>query len=375
MHIGRLQLFYFKNHEEQHLQFCNGINCITGPNGSGKTNILDAIYYLANTKSFFNGIDQQLIRHGQDFFSIHGFFENENSTEILVNFTKGKKTLKKNGKTYNRLIDHIGIIQTVFITPYDISLILEGSEERRRFLDFTISQTDRSYLEQLSLYKKLLDQRNAFLKQAEGRPVDPILLETFDDRMAKAGQIIFEKRRDFIAEFTSYFQELYRFLSGDAEHPTLLYVSELHEKPLLDILFLSREKDRVLQRTGSGIHKDDLEFLLSDFPLKKYGSQGQIKSYVIALKLAQYKYFLEKTGKKPILLLDDIFEKIDGNRAGKLMELVARDYFGQIIITDTHADRVKEHLEGLAVDKKYFALEMPVNTNAAPAQNSSEDPD
>jgi DNA replication and repair protein RecF len=201
------------------------------------------------------------------------------------------------------------------------------------------------------------------------------LLETFDDRMDKSGQIIFEKRRDFIAEFTSYFQELYRFLSGDAEHPTLLYVSELHEKPLLDILFLSREKDRVLQRTGSGIHKDDLEFLLSDFPLKKYGSQGQIKSYVIALKLAQYKYFLEKTGKKPILLLDDIFEKIDGNRAGKLMELVARDYFGQIIITDTHAERVKEHLEGLAVDKKYFALDMPVNTNAVPAQNSSEDPD
>ena len=375
MHIGGLQLFYFKNHEEQHLQFCNGINCITGPNGSGKTNILDAIYYLANTKSFFNGIDQQLIKHGQEFFSIHGFFENDTTTEILVNFGKSKKTLKKNGKVYSRLIDHIGIIQTVFITPYDISLVLEGSEERRRFLDFTISQTDRSYLEQLSLYKKLLDQRNAFLKQAEGRPVDPILLETFDDRMAKAGQIIFEKRRDFIAEFTSYFQELYRFLSGDAEHPTLLYVSELHEKPLLDILFLSREKDRVLQRTGSGIHKDDLEFLLSDFPLKKYGSQGQIKSYVIALKLAQYKYFLEKTGKKPILLLDDIFEKIDGNRAGKLMELVARDYFGQIIITDTHADRVKEHLEGLAVDKKYFALDMPVNTNAAPAQNSSEDPD
>jgi DNA replication and repair protein RecF len=375
MHIGGLQLFYFKNHEEQHLQFCNGINCITGPNGSGKTNILDAVYYLANTKSFFNGIDQQLIKHGQEFFSIHGFFENDTTTEILVNFGKSKKTLKKNGKVYSRLIDHIGIIQTVFITPYDISLVLEGSEERRRFLDFTISQTDRSYLEQLSLYKKLLDQRNAFLKQAEGRPVDPILLETFDDRMAKAGQIIFEKRRDFIAEFTSYFQELYRFLSGDAEHPTLLYVSELHEKPLLDILFLSREKDRVLQRTGSGIHKDDLEFLLSDFPLKKYGSQGQIKSYVIALKLAQYKYFLEKTGKKPILLLDDIFEKIDGNRAGKLMELVARDYFGQIIITDTHAERVKEHLEGLAVDKKYFALDMPVNTNAVPAQNSSEDPD
>jgi DNA replication and repair protein RecF len=375
MHIGGLQLFHFKNHNEKHLQFCNGINCITGPNGSGKTNILDAVYYLANTKSFFNGIDQQLIKHGQEFFSIHGTFENENSTEILVNFSKGKKTLKKNGKTYNRLIDHIGIIQTVFITPYDISLILEGSEERRRFLDFTISQTDRQYLEQLSLYKKLLDQRNAFLKQAEGRPVDPLLLETFDDRMAAAGQRIFEKRREFIAEFTPYFQEFYGFLSGDAESPTLLYVSELHEKPLMDILFLSRERDRVLQRTGSGTHKDDLEFLLGDYPLKKYGSQGQIKSYVIALKLAQYKYFLEKTGKKPILLLDDIFEKIDGNRAGKLMELVARDYFGQIIITDTHADRVKEHLEGLEVDKKYFELEMPLNTNAVPVQNSIEYPD
>lgn len=375
MHIGGLQLFYFKNHEEQHLQFCNGINCITGPNGSGKTNILDAVYYLANTKSFFNGIDQQLIKHGHDFFSIHGFFENDTTTEILVNFGKGKKTLKKNGKVYSRLIDHIGIIQTVFITPYDISLVLEGSEERRRFLDFTISQTDRQYLEQLSLYKKLLDQRNAFLKQAEGRPVDPLLLETFDDRMAIAGQRIFEKRREFIAEFTPYFQEFYGFLSGEAEHPTLLYVSELHEKPLKDLLYLNRDKDRILQRTGSGTHKDDLEFLLGDYPLKKYGSQGQIKSYVIALKLAQYKYFLEKTGKKPILLLDDIFEKIDGSRAGKLMELVARDYFGQIIITDTHADRVKEHLDGLTVEKKYYTLEKPLNTNAEPVQNSSEDPD
>lgn len=374
MRIGGLQLFYFKNHEERHLQFCDGINCITGPNGSGKTNILDAVYYLANTKSFFNGIDQQLIKHGQEFFSIHGFFENEIPTEILVNFGNSKKTLKKNGKVYRRLIDHIGIIQTVFITPYDISLILDGSEERRRFLDFTISQTDRPYLEQLSLYKKLLDQRNAFLKQAEGSHVDPVLLETFDDRMAEAGQRIFEKRRAFISAFTPYFQEFYVYLSGDAEHPTLLYVSELHEKPLKDLLYLSRNRDRVMQRTGSGIHKDDLEFLLSDYPLKKYGSQGQIKSYVIALKLAQYKYFLEKTGKKPILLLDDIFEKIDGNRAGKLMELVARDYFGQIIITDTHAEQVKDHFEGLTVEKKYFALERILNTNAAPAQNSSEDP-
>lgn len=356
MHIGRLQLFYFKNHEEQHLQFCEGINCITGPNGSGKTNILDAVYYLANTKSFFNGIDQQLILHGQEFFSLHGFFESEIPTEILVNFGKSKKTLKKNGKVYSRLIDHIGIIQTVFITPYDISLVLEGSEERRRFLDFTISQTDRQYLEQLSLYKKLLDQRNAFLKQAEGRPIDSVLLETYDDRMAEAGQRIFEKRRAFIAEFTSYFQDFYHFLSGETENPGLLYVSEIHEKPLKDLLYLGRDRDRVMQRTGSGTHKDDLEFLLSDYPLKKYGSQGQIKSFVIALKLAQYKYFLEKTERKPILLLDDIFEKIDGSRAGKLMELVAQDYFGQIIITDTHEERVKGHLDDLTTEKRFLSL-------------------
>ncbi|MFN5218556.1 MAG: DNA replication/repair protein RecF, partial [Sphingomonadales bacterium] len=241
--------------------------------------------------------------------------------------------------------------------------------------DFTICQTDRQYLEQLSLYKKLLDQRNAFLKQAEGRPIDPVLLETYDDRMAETGQRIFEKRRGFIAEFTSYFQDFYRYLSGETEQPGLLYVSEIHEKPLKDLLYLGRDRDRVMQRTGSGIHKDDMEFLLSDYQLKKYGSQGQIKSFVIALKLAQYKYFLEKTGQKPILLLDDIFEKIDGIRAGKLMELVAQAYFGQIIITDTHTARVQEHLEGLTVEKKYFILEKLLNTNAAPAQNSSEDPD
>ena len=356
--LSRLQIFNFKNHSERYLEFCTGLNCITGPNGIGKTNILDAVYYLGNAKSFFNGIDNQLILHGQEFFSLHGWFGNEgNETDILANFGNGKKTLKKNGKTYPRLLDHIGLIQTVFITPYDISLVLEGSEVRRRFLDFTICQTDRIYLENLSTYKKLLDQRNAFLKKFEGRPFDPILLETFDDRLARAGQLIFEERRRFMQIFNPWFREFYHFLTGESETPELLYTSELHEWPLAELLTQHRDRDRAMQRTGSGIHKDDLELMLNGFPLKKYGSQGQIKSFVIALKLAQYRYFLEKTGQKPILLLDDIFEKIDAMRAGKLMELVAKDYFGQIIITDTHEDRVKEHLTGLDAEKKYLTLQ------------------
>lgn len=356
MFLSRLQIFNYKNHEERHFNFCAGLNCITGANGAGKTNILDAVYYLANAKSFFNGIDQQLIRHEQEFFTLHGWFSNAVETDILAQVNQGRKTLKKNGKTYPRLMDHIGQIQTVFITPYDISLVLEGSEERRRFVDFTLCQTNREYLEKLSLYRKLLDQRNAFLKKFEGRPFDPVLLETFDDRLAATGQYIFEQRRDFMQLFGPIFREFYSFLTGSAEVPELLYTSELHEMPLQDILFRHRDRDRHLQRTGSGIHKDDMEFILNGFTLKKFGSQGQIKSFVIALKLAQYRWFLEKTGQKPLLLLDDIFEKIDADRAGKLMELVARDYFGQIFITDTHADRVQDHLKDIQAEKVFITL-------------------
>jgi DNA replication and repair protein RecF len=356
MQLQRLQLFNYKNHNERFIEFGGGLNCITGPNGSGKTNILDAVFYLCNAKSFFNGIDQQLILHGQEFFSIHGWFSNEAETDILINFTKGKKTVKKNGKAYPRLLDHIGLFQSVFITPYDISLVLEGSEERRRFLDFSICQTNRSYLEQLSLYRKLLDQRNAFLKKFEGRSFDPMLLEALDHQLSKAGQLVFDERRRFMQVFIPGFQEFYAFLTGDSEVPELIYTSELHEFPLADLLQRNIDRDRIIQRTGSGIHKDDMELMLNGFALKKYGSQGQIKSFVIALKLAQFRYFQENTGKKPILLLDDIFEKIDAARAGKLMELVARDYFGQIIITDTHTERVKEHLKDIEAEKRFISF-------------------
>jgi DNA replication and repair protein RecF len=358
MFLKRMQLFDFKNHTEKHFQFCEGINCITGLNGSGKTNILDAVYYLANTKSFFNGIDNQLIRHGREFFSIHGWFGMaDQEIEILANFShKGKKTVKKNNKVYQRLIDHIGQIQTVFITPYDISLVLEGSEERRRFMDFTLCQSNKEYLENLAYYKKIIDQRNAFLKRADGRTFDPDLLESYDVRLIPVANKICEWRQEFMSVFTPIFQEYYTFLCEDAETPLLQYNSELITEAFSDLLQKNLERDRILMRTSSGIHKDDLDFSLNDIPLKKYGSQGQIKSFVIAMKLAQYRYFLETTGTKPILLLDDIFEKIDAHRADKLMELVATDFFGQIMITDTHTDRVKEHLEGLEAEKAFFEI-------------------
>jgi DNA replication and repair protein RecF len=338
-------------------EFCPEVNGITGLNGSGKTNILDAVYYLSNAKSFFNGIDQQLIRHGSDFFSIHGWFGAEPDFDILASFSeKGKKTLKRNGKVYPRLLDHIGLIQAVFITPYDISLVLEGSEERRRFMDYTLCQTDRDYLEKLSFYKKLQDQRNAFLKKCEGRYVDPDVLESYDARMSPVADAIYAARVAFVNTVLPWFQEFYEYLTAQKEAVALTYLSELADRPMEVLLQENRERDRILMRTSAGIHKDDLELQLQGNPLKKFGSQGQIKSFVIAMKLAQYRYFLEKTGQKPLLLLDDIFEKIDAERAGKLMELVARDYFGQIFITDTHAERVREHLKEVAADKQFFEL-------------------
>lgn len=357
MHLRKLQLFEFKNHTEGLFEFCPQINCITGRNGCGKTNVLDAIYYLSNTKSFFNGIDQQLIRHGSEFFSVHGWFAGDTETEILVSFNKGKKTLKKNGKTLPRMIDHIGSIQAVFITPYDISLVLEGSEERRRFADYTLCQTDRTYLEALNFYRKIQEQRNAYLKKCEGRFVDEDILESYDARLVPAAEKIHQTRAKFMQEFLPLFHEFFEFLTGEKEEPGVTYLSELSEHPFVDLLRQNRDRDRILMRTGSGIHKDDLEFTLNNFPLKKYGSQGQIKSFVIALKLAQYRYFLDKTDQKPLLLLDDIFEKIDAYRAGKLMELVARDYFGQIIITDTHPERVREHLDPVEAEKVYISIE------------------
>jgi DNA replication and repair protein RecF len=356
VYLSKLQLYHFKNHSDQSLGFCNGINTITGANGIGKTNILDAVHYLANAKSYFNGIDSQIIQHNQAFFTIKGSFEGESPADILVQFESGKKTIKKNDKAYPRLLDHIGLIQTVFITPYDIELALGGSEDRRKFIDLSLCQIDKSYLHNLSVYKKSLDQRNALLKNMQGRPIDPDLLDSFDAKLVPAGIQIHARRTDFVSKFTEFFIPIYQNLSQGSETPSIHYDSQLNEGNFSDLLHSNQRLDTLAQRTGIGIHKDDLQFGLGEFPLKKFGSQGQIKSFIIALKLAQYKYFQSITNTNPILLLDDIFEKIDENRAQRLIEMVGESGYGQIIITDTHASRVETHFSGLVAEKMHHHL-------------------
>lgn len=351
MFLAELQLFHFKNHESARFVFTDKINAITGRNGLGKTNVLDAIYFLGNAKSYFNNIDNQLIQFEKDFFTIHGKFSDENPFDININFGKStKKTIKKNGKLIKRIIDHIGQIQTVFITPNDIGLIYEGSEERRKFLDFTICQLNPIYLSQLVEYRKVVEQRNSFLKTGEGRYVDEILLESYNHKLIPLNQAIYQTRLEFLKEFIPYFNEIYREISNSSENCTIEYKSSLNENSIETIFENNYRIDIASQRTTDGIHKDDLEFKIRDIAIRKFGSQGQIKSFVVALKIAQYEYLKSKTGRKPILLLDDIFEKIDQERSTQLMKMVCSDKFGQIFISDTHIQRVQEHFTNQNVE-------------------------
>jgi DNA replication and repair protein RecF len=338
------------------LEFCNGINTITGSNGIGKTNLLDAVHYLANAKSYFNGIDSQIIEHNAPFFTIKGHFQGEAPADILIQFEGGKKSIKKNDKPYPRLLDHIGLIQTVFITPYDIDLVLGNSDDRRKFMDLSICQIDKAYLQNLSTYKKTLEQRNALLKSMQGRYIDPDLLSSFDAKLIPAGLLIHESRKAFVADLLGFFVGIYQTLSQGSETPAIVYESPLNEGDFQSLLQSSYRQDMAAQRTTVGVHKDDLQFNLGEFPLKKFGSQGQIKSFIIALKLAQYNYFQRVTNNHPILLLDDIFEKIDEQRAQRLIEMVGSSGYGQIIITDTHVSRVETHFQHLETTKVHHHL-------------------
>jgi DNA replication and repair protein RecF len=358
MELQRLHLLNFRNHESLTLDFCSGVNGITGPNGAGKTSILDAVHYLANCKSYFNGIDAPLLRHDAAFFTLRGIFLlGDAQEEIVIHVpTQGKKTIKRNGKTYDRVMDHIGLLQTVMIAPNDVELVWGGSEDRRRFIDLTISQTHRPYLEALVQYKHGLEQRNALLKALKGKPADPILFEAIEHHLVQAGQKIHERRRAFFEEFQPYFQFAYARISGAQELAALQYQSDLEVHDLQRLLDANRHKDAILERTTKGTHRDDVLFTLNGHPLKRYGSQGQVKSFVLALKAAQYQYFLHQKGQRPVLLLDDVYEKIDEDRAQALMDLVSSGDFGQIIISDTHADRVEKHLSKTQVETQFYAL-------------------
>lgn len=348
MKLKKLSLLNFKNYQEAQFNFEHDIVCLSGNNGTGKTNVLDAIYYLSFCKSYFNPIDSQNIRHGDPFFVIEGLFELEDKEQkVYCGVKRGqKKIFKRNGKQYDKLMEHIGHFPAVIISPADKDLVKEGSDVRRKFMDGIISQNDRQYLEAVMQYQKVLTQRNALLKFFwENRQYDQDQLEIWNVQLIKWGELIHNKRQAFMEAFVPLFDEVYRDISGGAEQVSLQYHSSLFDISFEDGLIQALPKDQSRHHTTFGIHKDDLLFSIGDYPLKKYGSQGQQKSFVIALKLAQFRFLSGTIGYKPLLLLDDIFDKIDNQRLQYLLQLVSDNAFGQIFITDTERDRIVRTFE------------------------------
>lgn len=361
MYLLRLTLTQFKNYQEADFEFNEKINCLVGDNGAGKTNVLDAIYYLSFTKSYFNAIDSQNILHDKDFFALHGYYKNQQATEDRVSCIQQrnrKKQFRFNKKDYERLSDHIGKIPLVMISPYDRDLINDGSEIRRKYIDGVISQFDNFYLTDLLDYNKALQQRNVLLKQfAEKHYFDELSLSVWDEKLIKPGIELFKKRKQFLEEFNPLFDRYYGYLSRGNEKVEIIYKSQLEDKPFADLLKESVQRDRSLRYTGNGIHKDDLLLLMNDYPVKKFGSQGQQKSFVIAIKLAQFEYMRLKKGFKPILLFDDIFDKLDDKRVAQIVELVSQENFGQVFITDTQPSRISAIFEKINIDHKIFFVE------------------
>ena len=342
MHIEKLKLLNFKNYEETNLSFNSRINLIVGKNGGGKTNLLDAIYFLSFTKSAFLASDQLAIRTGESFFMIKGFFiqEGGGESELVVSVQNGaKKVFREDQRDYDKLSDHIGKYPAVLMAPDDTDLIREGGESRRKFFDGIISQLDKRYLEDLIQYNHVLKQRNSLLKMSfdTGR-LDEIAIEAYDRLLVKYGEYIFDRRSRFIDEFTPVFQRYFSRIVTGQEEPTLHYSSGVGEIGFGEGLKRSRQKDQLLQRTNFGIHRDDFEFILKGTEIKKMGSQGQQKSFVIALKLAQAEIIEKYKGFWPILLLDDIFDKLDDDRISGLIKLLLSKQ-GQIFVTDARPDR------------------------------------
>lgn len=359
MWLKRISILNYKNLEQVELAFSHKMNCIIGKNGMGKTNLMDAVYYLSFCKSSTNPIDSQNIRHEQDFFVIQGFYETDDGEpeEVYCGLKRRqKKQFKRNKKEYTRLSDHIGLIPLVMVSPADSLLIAGGSEERRRFMDVVISQFDHEYLDALIRYNKALAQRNTLLK-SEAEPEDA-LMEVWEEMMASAGETVYRKRLAFIEEFIPIFQSYYSYISQDREQVSLTYQSHVAEGDLLALLRESRQRDRIMGYSLKGVHKDDLVMLLGDFPIKREGSQGQNKTYLIALKLAQFE-FLKRTGSRttPLVLLDDIFDKLDASRVEQIVKLVAGDNFGQIFITDTNRDHLDKILRKIEGDYKLFEVD------------------
>lgn len=346
MFIRELTLLNYKNFGEATLTFSRKLNCFIGNNGVGKTNLLDAVYYLSFCKSYFNNPDSQNVRHGNEFFALQGRYELKGaSEEIHCGYVTGqKKKMRRNKKEYDRFSDHIGLLPLVMISPADSVLIQGGSEERRRFLDSVISQYDRTYLDWLVKYNRVLQQRNFLLKEYAGQNIaDPDIFAVWDEQLIHLGEKIHQKRGKFLQELLPVFQRYYDLISGGNESVSLEYGSQLNGMDYSLLLKESFGRDRMIQFTTTGIHKDDLELKLGGHPIKRLGSQGQNKTYLIALKFAQFDFIRSLNDIKPILLLDDIFDKLDSGRVEEIVKLVSDDNFGQIFITDTN----REHLDGI----------------------------
>lgn len=359
MYLKKIALFNYKNFSEANFEFDSKINCFVGKNGIGKTNVLDAIYHLSYGKSYFNPLAVQNIKHNEEFFVIDGEFEKDDRKEqIVCSLKKGqKKILKRNGKQYEKFSDHIGFIPLVIISPADRDLIIEGSETRRKFIDSVISQLDPTYLQQLIQYQKIISQRNALLKYfAINHVFENTTLLIYNEQLHGLGHAIFEKRKQFLEDFVPIFNKHHQAITGNAETVQLVYESQLHEKELMTLLEENLAKDRIMHYTTTGIHKDDLSFEIDHHPIKKFGSQGQQKSFLIALKLAQFEFVKKQSRQNPILLFDDIFDKLDETRVGKIIEMVNNDDFGQLFISDTHPERTESVIKSMHQSFKIFNL-------------------
>jgi len=357
--IGALELTHFKNHRSSVWDFNEKVNIITGNNGNGKTNVLDALHYLSLTRSYLGATDSQNITHGESMALIKANIERRGALHSLdIGLKKGqKKKIRVDGKEVERLADHVGYLPVVIISPMDRDLILDAAETRRKLIDATISQNSRDYLQALLEYNKALSQRNTTLKYfASNRTFDASLLELYDDIMVEKGTLIYKHRKRFIQELQPAVQRFYNELSGGKEEVAVTYKSALHEAEMRELLHSRLDKDRVLQYTSAGTHRDDLVFQLGGHPMKRVGSQGQQKSFLIALKLAQFELGRTHLGMAPLLLLDDIFDKLDQGRVANLLQLVNTEGFGQIFITDTHPERMKQLSEILELQHTTFEI-------------------
>ncbi len=359
MILRELTLNRFKSFEEAHFRFGALMNAFTGNNGAGKTNILDAIYLLAFGKSYFNLRLSQLINHGHDFFSVKGVFANDQSEEsILINYRKGeKKTIKRNGKAYEKLSEHIGLIPLVMISPYDRDLISERGETRRKFLDKLIAQFDKNYLADLVAYQRYLTHRNSLLKYfAVNQTFDAATLSVYNEKLVQYGNSIYRKRKEFMERFRPFLAEKYRWLSAGSEQADVRYHSALDKHSFVQLLEENLNRDRLLQYTSAGIHRDDLIFELDGYPIKHFGSQGQQKSFLIALRLAEYEMLKNRKQTAPILLFDDIFDKLDAQRVEKIVRWTEEGSFGQVFLTDTHAERINRLFKNINGKTEIFPL-------------------